>query len=39
MDEVTQQNAALAEQTSAASRSLDEKTGELESMMSFFKVE
>ncbi len=39
MDEVTQQNAALAEQTSAASRSLDERTIELESMMSFFKVQ
>jgi methyl-accepting chemotaxis protein len=38
MDEVTQQNAALAEETSAASRSLDDKTMELESMMSFFKV-
>jgi len=38
MDELTQQNAALAEQTSAASRSLDEKTEELEQLTSFFKV-
>jgi len=38
MDEVTQQNAALAEETSAASMSLREKAVEMENMIRFFKV-
>ncbi len=37
MDEMTQQNAALAEQTSAASVSLNDKAKQIESTMSFFK--
>jgi methyl-accepting chemotaxis protein len=38
MDEVTQQNAALAEQTSAASASMTEKAREMEELMGFFTV-
>ncbi len=38
MDEVTQQNAALAEQTSAASSSLYDKAQEMERMMAFFET-
>jgi methyl-accepting chemotaxis protein len=38
MDEVTQQNAALAEQTSAASASLNEKAKQMHELMSFFKA-
>ena len=38
MDEVTQQNAALAEQTSAASSSLYDKAQEMEGMMAFFRA-
>ncbi len=38
MDELTQQNAALAEQTSAASASLYEKAQEMREMMGFFKM-
>ena len=39
MDEVTQQNAALVEQTAAAAKSMEEQSGELNRMISFFKVE
>ena len=38
MDEATQQNAALAEQTSAAAGSLDEKARELQSIIAFFST-
>jgi methyl-accepting chemotaxis protein len=38
MDELTQQNAALAEQTSAASASLYEKAQEMREMMGFFRM-
>ncbi len=38
MDELTQQNAALAEETSAASASMTEKAREMNEMMNFFKV-
>ena len=38
MDEVTQQNAALAEQTSAASAQLNEKARELERLVGFFSL-
>ena len=38
MDEVTQQNAALAEETSAASASMSDKAREMDSLMSFFTV-
>ena len=38
MDEVTQQNAALAEQTSAAAASMSEKAREMHQMMNFFTV-
>lgn len=38
MDEMTQQNAALVEQTAAASQSLDEQVKSLEQMMAFFKT-
>lgn len=38
MDETTQQNAALAEQTSVASTSLLVKVREIENMMAFFKL-
>jgi len=39
MDEVTQQNAALAEETSAASASMSEKAEEMEALMQFFKTD
>ena len=39
MDELTQQNAALAEETSAASESMTEKASEMNNMMSFFTVD
>lgn len=38
MDEATQQNAALAEQASAASHSMSDKARELQQMVSQFKV-
>ncbi|MDJ0741177.1 MAG: methyl-accepting chemotaxis protein [Gammaproteobacteria bacterium] len=38
MDEVTQQNAALAEQASAASVSMSDKADEMMRLVSFFKV-
>ena len=38
MDEITQQNAALAEQTSAASASMYDKTAEMNQTMNFFEV-
>ncbi|MFZ1963920.1 MAG: methyl-accepting chemotaxis protein [Roseiarcus sp.] len=38
MDQVTQQNAAMAEQSSAASRGLSEETGQLASLIGQFKV-
>ena len=38
MDEMTQQNAALAEQTSAASSSMSEKTSELNDLVARFQV-
>ncbi len=38
MDEVTQQNAALAEQTSAASASMSEKSRELNEMVARFQL-
>ncbi|MCB1774955.1 MAG: methyl-accepting chemotaxis protein, partial [Gammaproteobacteria bacterium] len=37
-DEVTQQNAALAEETSAASASMSDKAREMADMVAFFKV-
>lgn len=39
MDEVVQQNAALAEQTSAASASMQEKAEEMDHLMGFFKMD
>ena len=38
MDEVTQQNAALAEQTSAASAAMSDKAREMADLVEFFKV-
>ena len=38
MDQVTQQNAAMAEQSSAASRSLSQETAQLASLIGQFKV-
>jgi len=38
MDELTQQNAALAEETSAASASMTDKAREMNEMMNFFTV-
>ena len=38
MDEVTQQNAALAEETSAASASMSDKAREMEQLVGFFKI-
>ena len=38
MDSITQQNAAIAEQTSAAAFSMNEKAQEMEGAMSFFTV-
>ncbi|HHO59673.1 MAG TPA: chemotaxis protein, partial [Thiotrichales bacterium] len=39
MDEVTQQNAALAEQTSAASESLNDQARAMRSLMSYFNTD
>ena len=39
MDEMTQQNAALVEQSSAAARSMDEQASQLTEMMQFFTTE
>jgi len=39
MDETTQQNAALAEQTSAASASMSEKALEMSELVRFFQTE
>ena len=39
MDELTQQNAALAEQTSAASANMAERAEEMKNRVSFFKVD
>ena len=38
MDEMTQQNAALVEETSAASRSMSEEANNMNSMIAFFKM-
>ena len=38
MDDITQQNAALVEESTAASKSLLEQDKHLEDLMSFFKV-
>jgi methyl-accepting chemotaxis protein len=38
MDEVTQQNAALVEQATAATNSLADQTGQLQAAVSVFKV-
>ena len=38
MDETTQQNAALAEQTSAAAMSLDDKAREMWQLIEFFRT-
>jgi methyl-accepting chemotaxis protein len=38
MDQVTQQNAAMVEQSTAASRNLATETAELARLVSFFKV-
>jgi len=39
MDEMTQQNAALVEETAASARSLDEQSAALEERMAFFKLD
>ncbi len=39
LDELTQQNAALAEETSAASVSMDQRAREMASLVDFFKVD
>ncbi|MER2601087.1 MAG: methyl-accepting chemotaxis protein [Candidatus Competibacter phosphatis] len=39
MDQVTQQNAALVEQTAAASQSMGEQARELQGLMDFFKLD
>lgn len=39
LDQVTQQNAALVEQTAAASQSMDEQAAKLRQLMGFFKLE
>jgi methyl-accepting chemotaxis protein len=39
MDEMTQQNAALVEQSSAAARSMDEQASQLTEMMQFFTTD
>jgi methyl-accepting chemotaxis protein len=39
MDEMTQQNAALVEETSAASRSMSEEANSMASMISFFNLQ
>jgi methyl-accepting chemotaxis protein len=38
MDQVTQQNAALVEQTAAASHAMGDQAGELQRLMGFFKL-
>jgi methyl-accepting chemotaxis protein len=38
MDEMTQQNAALVEQTSAASRSMSEEANSMSRLISFFQL-
>ena len=38
MDQVTQQNATLVEQTAAASRAMGDQAHELQQLMSFFKL-
>jgi len=38
LDEMTQQNAALAEETSAASASMSDNAGEMQRTMAFFKT-
>jgi methyl-accepting chemotaxis protein len=38
MDEMTQQNAALVEEASASSRAMSEEAGNLNKLVSFFKV-
>jgi methyl-accepting chemotaxis protein len=39
MDNMTQQNAALVEETAAASRSMSEQAAKLKSLVSFFKTQ
>jgi methyl-accepting chemotaxis protein len=39
MDQVTQQNAALVEETAAASQSMGEQARELQNLMGFFKLD
>ena len=39
MDQTTQQNAALVEQTAAASQAMGEQAGELQRLMAFFRLE
>jgi methyl-accepting chemotaxis protein len=39
MDQVTQQNAALVEEASAAAQSLQEQAGNLSQVVSVFKVD
>ncbi len=39
MDEMTQQNAALAEQTAAAAASMSEKADEMERLIGFFRLQ
>jgi methyl-accepting chemotaxis protein len=39
MDEMTQQNAALVEESAAAAHSLEEQSQELNRLMSFFRVD
>ncbi|WP_235577457.1 methyl-accepting chemotaxis protein, partial [Rhodanobacter sp. Root480] len=39
MDEVTQQNAALVEEASAAARAMQEQANELRQQMTFFRVD
>jgi len=39
MDQTTQQNAALVEQTAAASHSMGEQAQELQRLMAFFKLD
>jgi len=39
MDEMTQQNAALVEESSAASRSMSEEAKSMNELISFFRIE
>jgi hypothetical protein len=39
MDETTQQNAALVEEAAAASESMEDEAGQLNSLMHFFKID